>query len=123
MRIFVGTPHQRMTLATSSTSKQATRRRLRPSKKLDLRFAGPYRITGVTKSAYRLNLPASLQIDNVFSADLLRPAARDPLPEQHEPLPPPIALQLLDLGLVFLDQNRRSSAYAEEEQEEEAWPP
>ena len=62
----------------------------RPSKKLDHKKIGPYKITGLVGSSYRLDLPASMRIHDVFHPSLLRPAAKDPLLGQHNERPPPV---------------------------------
>ena len=64
----------------------------RPSKKLDHKKISPYRITELVGSSYRLDLPASIRIHNVFYPSLLRAAAEDPLPGQHNNPPPPVVV-------------------------------
>ena len=64
----------------------------RPSQKLDLKFAGPYKITEALSDeplTYRLDLLEQVNVHNAFHASLLQPAS-DPLPGQHQPPPPPI---------------------------------
>ena len=66
---------------------------LRPSRKLDLKFAGPYKVlSAIGKDAvtYKLELPDSLAIHNAFHASLLLPASTNPLPGQVLEPPPPI---------------------------------
>ena len=62
----------------------------RPNKKLDSSMAGPFPIIEKVGHAYRLELPSSMSIHPVISADKLRRAAQDPLPGQHVEPPEPI---------------------------------
>ena len=64
-------------------------------KKLDYKWLGPYIIEWViSRSAYRLKLPASFgNIHPIFSVTLLHPFEGDPIAkcqERHPPPPPPI---------------------------------
>jgi hypothetical protein len=68
----------------------------RPTKKLQHRFIGPYRIIQkVSAVAYKLELPNSLKIHPVFHVSLLRPY-QDPLTVNNRtpptPPPPPITI-------------------------------
>jgi len=66
----------------------------RPHKKLDWKFLGPYKITKVVSPyAYKLELPPSVRVHDVFHVNLLRPAATNPLPGQHQPPPPPVDVE------------------------------
>lgn len=53
---------------------------IRPSRKLDSKRYGPFRITGLVGSSYRLELPPTMKVHNVFHPKLLSLAATDPLP-------------------------------------------
>ena len=65
-------------------------RTTRPSKKLDLKFIGPYTITEQINSVtYRLGLPEDLKIHNTFHCSLLQPAPT-PVEGQVDPPPPPV---------------------------------
>lgn len=66
----------------------------RLSKKLDFKNIGPFRISGVVNPrAYRLELPTTMKVHNVFHTSLLHPAARDPMPGQVQPPPPPVVVE------------------------------
>lgn len=57
---------------------------LRPSKKLDFKNGGPFKIIDVIGNyAYKLSLPKSAKIHPVFHVSLLSPVATDPLPGQE----------------------------------------
>ena len=63
----------------------------RPSKKLDWKHLGPYVIAEkISPQAYRLELPDTMRIHNVFHVNLLRPCPTDPLPGQALAAPPPV---------------------------------
>ena len=62
---------------------------VRPSKKLNHKFVGPFKILSKSKTAYELNLPTSIGIFNKFYALLLVKDPIDPLPgQQYEELGP-----------------------------------
>jgi hypothetical protein len=63
---------------------------LRPSKKLDMPTNGPFRVIEKVGHSYRLELPASMKVHNVFPASKLRRDPNDPLPGQVQDAPPPI---------------------------------
>jgi hypothetical protein len=52
----------------------------RPSKKLDDKILGPFKILEAVGTSYRLQLPTTMRIHDVFHPSLLRRAAEDPLP-------------------------------------------
>ena len=61
----------------------------RPSKKLDYKYYGPYEVElPIGKQAYRLRLPPSMKIHNVFHVSLLEPC--NVRPGSALPPPPPI---------------------------------
>lgn len=66
----------------------------RPSKKLDWKQIGPYRVTRmVSPYAYELDLQASMKVHPVFHVSLLSLASRNPVPGQQQPPPPPVEVE------------------------------
>ena len=55
----------------------------RPSRKLDQKMIGPYKIKKPVKLLYQLNLPTSMKIHDMFHFSLLWKISIDPLPSQH----------------------------------------
>ena len=64
----------------------------RPSKKLDHKKIGPYKVTELVGSSYRLELSTSMRIHDVFHPSLLRLVSEDPLPGQHNDPPPSVVV-------------------------------
>ena len=63
----------------------------RPSVKLDHKRLGPFLVTAfIGNYACRLELPATMEVHNVFQVRLLEPAASDPFPGQIIPPAPPV---------------------------------
>ena len=62
----------------------------KPSKKLDHKMVGPFQIKALVGLSYRLDLPTSMRIHDVFHPSLLQKALEDPLPGQHNDPAPPI---------------------------------
>jgi hypothetical protein len=68
----------------------------RPSRKLDVRRLGPYRIVecvGESKKAYKLDLPHSMRIHPVFHESLLSPYHANTIPGRTQPPPPPVEVE------------------------------
>ena len=63
----------------------------RPSKKLDYRRLGPFRITQrIGAVAYKLELPPSMKIHKVFHVSLLEPVVKNTFPSRIQEPPPPV---------------------------------
>jgi hypothetical protein len=56
----------------------------RPSKKLDDKFKGPFKVVKAGSHSCTLDLPSSWKISKTFHTSLLRPAAQDPFPGQEQ---------------------------------------
>jgi len=73
----------------------------RPSQKLDNRRLGPFKIVEpVGSHAYRVELPSSMRLHNVFHVSRLSAAANNPYPGQVIPPPPPVNVDGTDEYLV-----------------------
>lgn len=68
----------------------------RPSKKLDHKIIGPFKVLSAHGDACTLDLPAPMAISPTFHASLLRKDPADPLPGQHQEPPPPIKVDEQD---------------------------
>ncbi|SOV01667.1 uncharacterized protein UDID_18169 [Ustilago sp. UG-2017a] len=69
-------------------------RSLCPTKKLDYRRLGPFSVSEVISShAYRLQLPPSMKIHNVFHVDHLEPYVANTIPNRVQPPPPPVEVE------------------------------
>ena len=66
----------------------------RPSKKLDWKNIGPFRVMAkVGSNAYKLDLPTSMRIHNTFHISLLEPYKDNKFPSQTQEPPPPIQIE------------------------------
>ena len=61
----------------------------RPSRKLDHKNVGPFKVTKLVGSSYRLELPSTMKISDVFHADKLPLASNDHLPGKPTRSPAP----------------------------------
>ncbi|SOV04857.1 uncharacterized protein UDID_17215 [Ustilago sp. UG-2017a] len=69
-------------------------RSLRPTKKLDYHRLGPFSVSEIISShAYRLQLPPSMKIHNVFHVDRLEPYVANTIPNRVQPPPPPVEIE------------------------------
>lgn len=85
--------------------------RITHSRKLANRRLGPFKVKErVSDAAYRLELPATMRIHNVFNVTLLSPFLPDEIEGRTQPPPPPITVdeeeeyeigQILDSGRVW----------------------
>ena len=66
----------------------------RPTKKLDHRRLGPFKITKkISSHAYRIELPTALKLlHNVFHVNLLEPTVPNTIPNRRQPPPPPVEI-------------------------------
>src|SRR6202165_392033 len=68
----------------------------RPSRKLDYRRLGPYKIIqclGESQLAFKLDLPPTMRIHPVFHGSFLSPYHANTLPGRSQPPPPPIEIE------------------------------
>ena len=65
----------------------------RPSKKLDDKMLGPFKILAEVGNAYRLELPSTMKIHPEFAPNLLRLDPEDPLEGQRHVPPDPIVVE------------------------------
>ena len=66
----------------------------RPSKKLDWKKIGPFKITAkIGSNAYKLHLPPSMRIHNTFHISFLEPYENNKFPSQTQEPPPPIQIE------------------------------
>jgi hypothetical protein len=65
----------------------------RPSKKLDHKMIGPFKVIRAHGNAYTLDLPAHMTIHPTFHASLLQKDPADPLPGQHQEPPGPVIVR------------------------------
>lgn len=68
----------------------------RPCAKLNNKKYGPFRVTKLVRSSYRLELPTSMKIHNIFHSDLLTAAPTNRLPGQVLPSPDRIVIDSQD---------------------------
>ena len=64
----------------------------RPSKKLDHKMIGPYKIKQLVRLSCQLDLSISIKIHDIFHLSLLWKATNNPLPDQHNNSAPPVII-------------------------------
>jgi hypothetical protein len=87
-------------------------RTVRPTKKFDVRHTGPYTILEkIGTHAYRLQLPPSMKIHNVFHVSLLSPYRPPTYPGQFEEPPGPVEVtdQGAEYEVAAIVDSRRNS--------------
>ena len=65
-----------------------------PARKVDWKKLGPFPVKrAIGSHAYKLEFPADIKVNPVQLISLLSPVAKDPLPGQIVPLPPPVEVE------------------------------
>ncbi|EIW71884.1 hypothetical protein TREMEDRAFT_27017, partial [Tremella mesenterica DSM 1558] len=65
----------------------------RPTKKLDYKYLGPFKITRqISSPAFQLQLPSSMPIHNVFHISLPEPYKSNQMPKHIQPPQPPVEI-------------------------------
>ena len=62
----------------------------KPSKKLDHKMIGPYKVKQLVGLSCQLDLSTSMKIHDVFHPSLLQKTLNDPLFDKHNALVPPV---------------------------------
>ncbi|TPX33406.1 hypothetical protein SeLEV6574_g08385 [Synchytrium endobioticum] len=86
----------------------------RPTKKLEYRWMGPYRVKKQISSVnYEVELPSNLRIHNVFHVSLLKPYIQPSDPSRKVPKPPPIRIEDEEGYIIkdILDVRRRGRGF------------
>ena len=65
----------------------------KPSKKLDYKMIGPYKVKELIELFYQLDLPHIMKICDVFHPNLLQKVATDPLSSQQNSPPQPTVIK------------------------------
>ena len=53
---------------------------MRPAKKLDHKWEGPFKVIKyIGNDSYKIELPSSIKVKNLFYTSLLRPSANNPV--------------------------------------------